>query len=205
MIIAVVGSGGKTTLVKRMAENYRRQGKKVLVTTSTHMSIEPDTLLSDDPAEIIARLEKDGYVMAGVEDTHKIKELSPATYEAVCPHADVVLVEADGSKHLPIKYPNATEPVIYSNTEEIIIVCGLHALGKPAKEVAHRLELVKQCLGICDDTIITASHMVYLLQKGYVDPFRQKYPHMKLTIYPAWDHAPKYQDMVQYIIDHLRL
>ena len=39
MIIAVVGSGGKTTLIKKLAEQYRAQGKKVFVTTTTHMFI----------------------------------------------------------------------------------------------------------------------------------------------------------------------
>ena len=49
MIQAVVGSGGKTTLIHRLAEEYRAQGKKVFVTTTTHMRIEADTLLTDDP------------------------------------------------------------------------------------------------------------------------------------------------------------
>ena len=45
MIIAVVGSGGKTTLLKKLAEQYRSQVKTVFVTTTTHMLIEEDTLL----------------------------------------------------------------------------------------------------------------------------------------------------------------
>ena len=43
MILAFVGSGGKTTLIKQMAEQFRRQGKSVLSTTTTHMFTEPDT------------------------------------------------------------------------------------------------------------------------------------------------------------------
>ena len=46
MIIAVVGSGGKTTLIKKLASQYRAEGKTVLVTTSTHMFIEEGTLLT---------------------------------------------------------------------------------------------------------------------------------------------------------------
>ena len=49
MIIAVVGAGGKTTLIKKLAKQYREQGKKVFVTTSTHMFRETDPLLSDEP------------------------------------------------------------------------------------------------------------------------------------------------------------
>ena len=146
MIIAVVGSGGKTTLIKKLAEQYRAEGKSVLVTTTTHMFIEEDTLLTDDADNILRALEESGYAMAGIPAGIKFRALSPETFRAVCAQADVVLVEADGSKHMPLKFPNATEPVIPENTDEIIVVCGLNALGQKAKEVCHRLELVKNCL-----------------------------------------------------------
>ena len=68
MIIAVVGSGGKTTLIKKLAEKYRAQGKKVFVTTTTHMFIEEDTLLTDDANTIIGVLREKGYVMAGIPE-----------------------------------------------------------------------------------------------------------------------------------------
>ena len=106
MITAVVGFGGKTTLIKELAKQYTSQGKKVFVTTTTHMLIEEDTLLTDDADVIIAELKSKGYAMAGVADGIKIKALSDDTYAKVCEYADVVLVEADGSKKMPLKYPN---------------------------------------------------------------------------------------------------
>ena len=157
MIISVVGSGGKTTLIKNLAKQYRGEGKTVLVTTSTHMFIEEDTLLTDDAAVIIRALQENGYAMAGIPAGIKFKSLSRETFAEVSSYADVVLVEADGSKSLPLKFPNATEPVIPEGTDEIIVVCGLNALGQKAKDVCHRLELVKRCLKIEDDTIITLS------------------------------------------------
>ena len=54
MMLAFVGSGGKTTLLKKMAADFRSQGKTVFVTTTTHMFIEADTVLSDD-ADVILR------------------------------------------------------------------------------------------------------------------------------------------------------
>ena len=145
MIIAVVGSGGKTTLIKKLASRYRREGKAVLITTTTHMFIEEDTLLTDDAGAIIHALKETGHAMAGIPDGEKIKPLSKETFDAVCACADVVLVEADGSKRLPLKYPNAAEPVIPENIEEMIVVCGLNAIGQKARDVCHRLELVKEC------------------------------------------------------------
>ena len=77
MIIAFVGSGGKTTLLKKMAADFRKERKTVFVTTTTHMFIEPETLLTDDPQEIIRELELHGYAMAGIAEGEKIKALFP--------------------------------------------------------------------------------------------------------------------------------
>lgn len=187
MIISVVGSGGKTTLIKKLASRYRQEGKTVLITTSTHMFIEEDTLLTDDAGTILDALKKTGYAMAGVSGGNKINALSKETFDTVCPYADVVLVEADGSRMHPLKYPNAREPVIPENTDEIIVVCGLNAIGQKAKDVCHRLELVKACLEIEADTVITAAHVQKLVTEGYLKPLREKYPHKKLTVLPRHD------------------
>ena len=183
MIRAFVGAGGKTTLIHSQAERYRAEGKRVFVTTSTHMFAEPDTVLSDDADTIIAVLNRTGYVMAGIPEGEKIRALSPETYETVCAQADVVLIEADGSNHKPIKFPNSTEPVLPDHVEEIVVVCGLQALGRPLVEVAYRPELVKACLGAQDDTIITLEHIARLVCEGYLRPLRKKY--RDISVHPA--------------------
>ena len=183
MIRAFVGAGGKTTLIHKQAAQYRAEGKRVFVTTSTHMFIEPDTVLSDDPDIILGELNRTGYVMAGLPEGQKIRTLSPETYARVCAHADVVLVEADGSNRKPIKFPNSTEPVLPGNVEEVVVVCGLQAIGKPLIEIAHRPELVKACLGAQDDTIITLEHIAVLLREGYLRPLRKRYKNV--SVYAA--------------------
>lgn len=187
MIISVVGSGGKTTLIKELAAQFRSEGKTVLVTTTTHMLTEDDTLLTDNAEQITAALKESGYAMAGIPEGEKIKALSAETFEKVCVFADVVLVEADGSKGFPLKYPNATEPVIPANTNEIRIVCGLNAIGQKAKDVCHRLELVKTCLGIDENTVIAPAHIQQLLTEGYWNPLSAAYPNAKIIISPRHD------------------
>lgn len=183
MIRAFVGAGGKTTLIHQQAARYRSEGKRVFVTTSTHMFIEPDTVLSDNADIILEVLNRRGYAMAGIPEGAKIRSLSPETYRRVCAHADVVLIEADGSGRKPIKFPNAFEPVIYDNVEEIVVVCGLQAIGKPLIEAAHRPELVKACLGETDDTIITLEHIATLVWEGYLRPLQKTYGN--ISVYPA--------------------
>lgn len=185
MIIAVVGSGGKTTLIKALAQRYRSQGRSVFVTTTTHMYIEADTVLSDDADVLVRQLTRSGYVMAGIPEGEKIRALSRETYLQVCAGADVVLLEADGSKGLPLKYPNETEPVIPDNADKIIIVWGPHGLGHPAAEVCHRPELVKRCLGIEDGTLITRTHIRELVESGYLIPLKKSHPEVEIEIYPS--------------------
>lgn len=191
MTTAVVGSGGKTTLIKNLARKYRDEGKAVLITTTTHMFIEEDTLLDTDADAIVRQLKETGYVMAGCraadQPEQKFTALPSHVYETVCAHADVVLVEADGSRRLPLKYPASGEPVIPDNADEIIVVCGLQSLGQPAKDVCHRLELVKDCLNIQDDTVIAPCHVQKLVEEGYLKPLRQQYPAIPVKLHVIHD------------------
>ena len=187
MIYAIVGAGGKTGLLKEMAAQFHQKGKSIFITTTTQMFMEEDVLLTDDASAIIDTLRKRGYVFAGISEGPKIKALPTSVYLEVCEAADVTLVEADGSKHMPLKCPSETEPVIPNNAVEMIVVCGLHGLDTEAKDVCHRLELVKQLLEITDDTIITPHHVYRLVMDGYVKPLREKYPQKKITIVPRHD------------------
>ena len=182
MIRAFVGAGGKTSFIKRYAKQLRAEGKKVFVTTSTHMYIEEDTLLTDDVNEIIEALEKNGYAMAGIKEGKKIKPLSFSSYKRLCDYADEVLIEADGSKHFPLKYPNQKEPVLYDNIDEIIVVFGMHGLGKRACEAIHRLELAKSMLNIEANDPVRPEHIQQLIRKGYLEKLKKNNSDKKITI-----------------------
>ena len=184
MIRAIVGAGGKTSLIKKLATEYRKQGRKVFVTTSTHMFVEEDTLATENVDNIVKELQTSGYVMAGSPCGEKIQALPYEVYEEICKYADEVLIEADGSKHMPLKFPNETEPVIYDNVEEIIVVCGLHGLERPASEVVHRLEMAKKEMQLADDEVVKPIHVQELLKKGYLEPLREKYENKVVKIEP---------------------
>ena len=86
-IIAVVGAGGKTTYIRKKVKDYLVEGKKIFVTTTTHMMKEDHTFVSDDADEIIRVLMEKHYVMAGRDCGEKIQALSKNTYERVCEYA----------------------------------------------------------------------------------------------------------------------
>lgn len=182
MIEFVTGAGGKTSYIHRRAEQERAQGRRVLVCTSTHMMTEPDTLLSGELADIQRQLDTCGYCMAGLPAKDgKIGPLDPEVYRKACALADVVLVEADGSRHHPIKACNQTEPVIYDNVDTITVIMGMHALGKTFEEAAFRLEEVCALLGVDQKDIVTPAHLAELIQKAYLQPLALKYPNVPIV------------------------
>ena len=169
MIIAYVGSGGKTTTIKRRTKELLEDGFSVLVVTSTHMQKEENTIITHHIQDIQDALKESPYVMAGSDCKDKMGPLPYSVYKEACNLFDFVLIEADGSKRLPIKYPNDTEPVIYENVDEVVIVTGLNALHQPFKDVCHRFELCKDILHVHKDDEVKAEHIQTLLRKGYIE------------------------------------
>ena len=113
--------------IKNLTREYVQQGKSVLVTTTTHMGLEPDMVLFENLEDIgPAQLEKQHVCICGSPvKERKIASLPEEIYKQACELADIVLVEADGSKHMPVKFPAAHEPVIPENVNEIQVVMGL--------------------------------------------------------------------------------
>ena len=143
MIISIIGSGGKTTRMKELLLKYKEEGKTVLMTTSTHMRIEEDTLVDPSYKEIQEELKNKGYAFAGNRfDEKKIKALDHDLLNQLKKEVDVVLIEADGSRGMPLKVPADYEPVIDEDTDQIILITSMKGLGKRVKDVVHRYELL---------------------------------------------------------------
>ena len=150
-VLSVVGGGGKTSLIFRIMEELTAVGKKVLITTTTHMAYEPDRPFAEDGDMISIKqnLEEYGYTIAASLDREKRKigALSEEKLKEIKVLADVMLIEADGAKRYPLKVPASWEPVIWGQTDLVIAVAGMDAAGKPIQEVCHRPENVADFLG----------------------------------------------------------
>lgn len=127
-------------------------------------------------------LEQHGYCIAGMPlpGTEKFGMLPELLMEDLLYMADEILVEADGSAHMPIKAPAEWEPVLFPYFDEVVIFMGAHAIGKPIKEVCHRLEYAKKILHCSDDKIVTKEDLQILREGGYKKPISEKYPDMKI-------------------------
>lgn len=148
--ISVCGSGGKSSLCRALALELAGKDRSTVITTTTHIAFPrfagAKTFLSNDREELRRLLRTPGILIAGRGEGQKLCFGGDEQLKLLLEEAETVIIEADGSKMLPLKYPNETEPVIPKETDAVIVVCGLSAWGKPLEEVCHRFPLAKAAL-----------------------------------------------------------
>ena len=148
--LCAAGAGGKTTLLKRLAAEYKERGIPVAVTTTTRMYAEeePRFLLEPSPVKMGEILEREGVVFLGRKDRDgKMKAPEKEWMKDILALPFPVLVEADGSRRLPLKAPGEREPVFPEETTHVVYVYGMGALGRSLGEVCFRPERVAAILG----------------------------------------------------------
>ncbi len=160
-VVSVVGAGGKTTTVLRLYREYRSSGRKQILTTTTHMLIPEECrnahCQNPDVSVCHAILEQNGFLFLGkqVSDV-KVKGFESAELLSIVRKTDAdCFIEADGSKHLPIKVPAEHEPVICEETTLLIHVTGLDCLGKRLSQVCFRTEAAERLLEKGADEVLT--------------------------------------------------
>ena len=131
-IVSLVGGGGKTTLLYAMAAHCARKGWRVLVTTTTHIRQPAAALWQAGHYAVIGTPAENG----------KLTLPQPQLLRRMA-QADAVFIEADGAKHYPCKLPAAHEPVLLPQSDIVLAVAGLSALGKPLREVCFRYDTIR--------------------------------------------------------------
>ena len=166
-VTAVIGSGGKTSLLYRLAEELRTCGT-VLLATTTHIIRPPQYPFAETATQLRAALAAEGAACAG-SYTPEGKLTAPA-FDGWEQAADFVLVEADGSKRLPAKAHEAWEPVLPPQRRRTICVLGASAFGQPIRQAAHRPVLFAQLAGVPWSAAITPEMAARVIRReGFAD------------------------------------
>lgn len=163
--ICLVGGGGKTTVMYELAAAWAACGRKVLVLTSTHILQPADGSFAADAAAVHNLWQQRRYAVIGTPELASGKLTLPPQflYEAMKPQADVILCEADGSKHHPCKAPAAHEPVLLPDSDIVLAVAGMNALGNSLAQACQRPQLAADLLDCSADKIIDAQMLTALL------------------------------------------
>ena len=172
--ISVIGSGGKTTLLRHLS---RRFSGTVILTTSTHIYPFPDlplveTVEADAPGErrrvlqtLEAALAVHRVICLGTPQPSGKLSAPEVPFEALRALADYVIVEADGAAGRPLKAHRPWEPVIPPGSELTVCVVGASGLEHPASEVCHCPELFCALAETAPDQPVRAEHVARALNR----------------------------------------
>ena len=163
--ICLVGGGGKTTVMYELAAAWADCGRKILVLTSTHILQPADGSFTADAAAVQNLWQQGRYAVIGTPElaTGKLTAPLQRLYETLQPQADVILCEADGSRHLPCKAPAEHEPVLLPDSDIVLAVAGMDALGRPLAQACQRPQLAAELLDCSLDSVIDEQMLTALL------------------------------------------
>jgi probable selenium-dependent hydroxylase accessory protein YqeC len=169
--IALVGGGGKTTLMFALADELRRNGKQVITSTTTKVwhreaSQYEHVLLVEDEADwknkTREEVSREGIFFVGksILDSGKVEGISASLADEIFhdSNAQYLIVEADGSAGHPLKAPAEHEPVIPSSVTMVVAIMGLEAISARLDEMtAFRVEQVRNVTGLETGGVLTPS------------------------------------------------
>lgn len=163
--ICLVGGGGKTMVMYELAAAWAACGRKVLVLTSTHILRPVDGSFAANVPAVQNLWQQGRYAVIGTPElaTGKLTAPPQDLYEALKLQADVILCEADGSRHHSCKVPAEHEPVLLPDSDIVLAVAGMDALGRPLAQACQRPQLAAALLGCSLDSVIDAQMLVALL------------------------------------------
>ncbi len=177
-VIAFVGAGGKTTALFCLGAELAAEGRRVLLTSTTHL-MDPRGEAARPPLTLVLQAELEAppgacelpeavpgltVLMARpAAEPGKLKGVHPDWVPALKASWDFVLVEADGSRRLPLKAPADHEPVLPPGTDLVVGVVGLSSLGRPLDgRTVHRPERFCEVSGCALGEPLTWDHVVAL-------------------------------------------
>lgn len=169
-VISLVGAGGKTSLMFRLARELASSGDTVLTTTTTKISEREATqnsvaVVSGRVSAILERAENILSVHAHMTAARahysgKLVGLKAGDIDRLWQSKlfGWIIVEADGAARLPLKVPDAHEPVIPGCSSCVIGLAGLNAFGKPLSDQwVFRMAVFKQLTGLGSGDTINAA------------------------------------------------
>ena len=139
----MVGGGGKTSLIDRLARELS-ENARVLRMTTTHIYPPEDVVIcaqSVDEAllkRVEAALDERTLVTVGRAAPRGKLTAPLGALEELFALADYVLLEADGSRGMPFKAPDEREPALSGREGLVLAVAGASGFGLPIWQASHR-------------------------------------------------------------------
>lgn len=147
-VISLVGAGGKTSLMFKLAHQLSMTGESVLTTTTTKI-FEPGpnqsscVIVSDSLTRLLGQakglIDKHPHITMALNrlpETGKLIGIPPEAVDSLWKSHLFrwIVVEADGAAGRPLKAPADHEPVIPDCTSCLVGLAGLSGIGRPLND-----------------------------------------------------------------------
>jgi len=162
-LISLCGAGGKTSSLFWLAEYFYKQGKRVLITTTTRMFLPApshyrELILEAEPVRQLTRCQQlpDEPTLVALfshidQASGKVAGPTPQQVDLIKGQQrfDLILVEADGANHKLLKVPALHEPCIPQSSDWVIALTGGAMVGAKADpQQIHRWAELQALCGI---------------------------------------------------------
>lgn len=138
-IVSIVGSGGKTTLLSHLAKELKNENKVLMSTSSKMFMPSSDTydyLYNNLQSYLNSNLHINNGIMVISKsynsDTNKLIGIDDSDLDVLFKDFEIILLEADGSRNLPMKGWKNHEPPVLNSTNKTIGIIPIDCINKKA-------------------------------------------------------------------------
>ncbi|MDP6285626.1 MAG: selenium cofactor biosynthesis protein YqeC [Acidimicrobiales bacterium] len=203
-IVALVGGGGKSTLLSALGEFH---GRGTVLTTTTKMGSdqigEANLLIRPSEKELSSALDETSPLLIWDRiDGEKAFGVDPSLPESWLPKAVRVIVEADGARRHPAKAPAPYEPVLPLGVTTVIAVIGADAIDRVIEDQCHRPLRVAAVVNCSPYERLTPKRAAVLLLNSNGSK-KGLEPEMRFVI-AITKVSPENQDLVEQLVEELQ-
>lgn len=179
--IFLIGGGGKTTLMFRLAHFLADTKSRVLTTTSTKIirptpSESSQVIVEASIPALLQRISKAGGAHTTIAKSSLGPKLCGFSAEELdtiqqATSTDYLIVEADGAAGRSLKAHLSYEPVVSTQADMVIVLIGVDCVGRPLNETTvHRAARFSELLSLPLQTPITCRDVARIVfhPEGYL-------------------------------------
>ena len=175
--IALLGGGGKTALLHKLAIEFAQYYPSVLQTSLTKTAFhqyEKPLILSEYNIENLESLKFDRnplFIIGEKINSEKLKGISESELDIIKHLFNITIFECDGARNKPLKVHTEYDPVVPEFSTNVVIIVGADVVNtKISDGFVHRPELFCKTWNVMPDFQLDNDFIVKVLtsQEGYL-------------------------------------
>jgi len=179
--IALIGGGGKTALLHKLANEYSQIFPKVLQTSITKTAFrkfDKPLILNDIDIDVLINNKENPLFVIGEKlSDEKLKGISISDFDKIRKYFNITIFESDGARNKPLKVHTDYDPIVPIFSTNVIIIVGADVVNtKISDGFVHRPELFCDRWEAMPDEKMDADFIVKVIstKRGYLSKIGHK-------------------------------